>query len=92
MVTGLDGFAAFRLGDWAAAAELLWSARRIVNVFGGSHAQRDVIDWTLTEAALRGGIADMADGLVAERLALRPHSPVNLAFRDRLPKDRARAA
>jgi hypothetical protein len=62
-----------------------------VNVFGGSHAQRDVLDWTLTEAALRGGLSDMAEGLVAERLALRPHSPVNLAFRDRLHAERAAA-
>ncbi|MDG4650385.1 tetratricopeptide repeat protein [Roseibacterium sp. SDUM158017] len=80
----IEGFRAFRRGDHASAAERLWSARHIVNVFGGSHAQRDVIDWTLTEAALRGGLSDMADALVAERRALRPHSPVNLAFRDRL--------
>jgi hypothetical protein len=38
----------------------------------------------LTEAALRGGLAHLADGLVHERLALRPHSPVNLAFKTRL--------
>ena len=65
----IEGFRAFREGDHATAAELLWSARHIVNVFGGSHAQRDVLDWTLTEAALRGGLSDMAAGLVAERLA-----------------------
>jgi hypothetical protein len=62
-----------------------------VNAFGGSHAQRDVIDWTLTEAALRGGPSEMAEALVAERRALRPHSPVNLAFRDRLQQERAAA-
>jgi hypothetical protein len=85
----IEGFRAFRRGDHVRAAERLWSARHIVNAFGGSHAQRDVIDWTLTEAALRGGLSDMADGLVAERLALRPHSPVNLAFRNRLRHARA---
>lgn len=85
------GFAAFRKGDHAAAAEQLWTARHIVNSFGGSHAQRDVIDWTLTEAAMRGGLSEMAEGLVAERLALRRHSPVNLAFRDRLMSERAAA-
>jgi tetratricopeptide (TPR) repeat protein len=87
----IEGVTSFRQGDYATAAERLWSARRIVNVFGGSHAQRDVIDWTLTEAALRGGLSDMAEGLVAERLALRPHSPVNLAFRGRLGGERAAA-
>ncbi len=80
----IEGFRAFRRGDHSKAAERLWTARHIVNAFGGSHAQRDVLDWTLTEAALRGGLSDMAEGLVAERLSLRPHSPVNFAFRDRL--------
>jgi tetratricopeptide (TPR) repeat protein len=87
----VEGFRAFRRGNHGAAAERLWSARHIVNAFGGSHAQRDVIDWTLTEAALRGGLSDMAEALVAERRALRPHSPVNLAFRDRLHQERAAA-
>jgi hypothetical protein len=87
----VEGFLAFRNGDHATAAERLWTARHIVNSFGGSHAQRDVIDWTLTEAALRGGLCDMAEGLVAERLALRPHSPVNLAFHDRIQRLNAAA-
>lgn len=87
----IEGFRAFRRGDHATAAERLWYARHIVDAFGGSHAQRDVIDWTLTEAALRGGLTDMAAALVAERLALRPHSPVNLAFRERLRVERAAA-
>ena len=76
----IEGFVDFRAGHYRDAAERLWSARHIVNQFGGSHAQRDVIDWTLTEAALRGGLTDMAEALASERLALRPHSPVNLAF------------
>lgn len=76
----IEGFAAFRAGRFRDAAERLWSTRHIVGAFGGSHAQRDVIDWTLTEAALRGGLGDMAEALVHERLALRPHSPVNGAF------------
>jgi tetratricopeptide (TPR) repeat protein len=81
--TGLplvEGFAAFHRGDHARAARQLHGARRIANSFGGSHAQRDVIDWTLTEAALRAGDHAMAEALAHERLALRPHSPVNRAF------------
>ena len=38
-------------------AQALYPVRAVVNRFGGSHAQRDVIDWTLTEAAVRGGLA-----------------------------------
>ena len=51
--------------------------RFIANRFGGSHAQRDIIDWTLTEAALRGGLNDLAEAMAHERLALKPHSRVN---------------
>jgi tetratricopeptide (TPR) repeat protein len=79
----IEGFAAFRRGDHRLAVERLLGARQIANLFGGSHAQRDVIDWTLTEAAIRGGLPDVAEGLARERLALRPHSPVNQGFLSR---------
>jgi tetratricopeptide (TPR) repeat protein len=81
--TGADlvaGFAAFWHGEFDRAIDCLWRARPIVNRFGGSHAQRDVIDWTLTEAALRGGRRALAEALAHERLALRPDSGVNRAF------------
>ncbi len=84
--TGLplvEGFAAFWRGDYQTAAEALHRGRFIVNGFGGSHAQRDIIDWTLTEAAVRGGLTDLAEGLANERLALKPHSPVNRSFLNR---------
>ena len=37
------------------AAQLIRPVRSIAHRFGGSHAQRDVIDLTLIEAALRAG-------------------------------------
>lgn len=76
----IEGFSAFRRGDHALAVERLLAARQISNGFGGSHAQRDVIDWTLTEAAIRGRMAGLSEALAQERLAARPHSPVNLGF------------
>lgn len=76
----IEGFSAFHRGDWARAVERLAGARHIANTFGGSHAQRDVIDWTLNEAALRGGLREEALAFARERLALRPHSPVNAGF------------
>ncbi|MGF1610458.1 MAG: tetratricopeptide repeat protein [Kiloniellales bacterium] len=79
----VEGFAAFWRGDYETAVERLHPARFIANRFGGSHAQRDIIDWTLTEAALRGGLKDLAEGLANERLALKPHSPVNRSFLSR---------
>jgi hypothetical protein len=49
---------------------------------GGSHAQRDVIDWTLAEAAVRAGMRDVALSIANERLALRPLSAPNRRFRE----------
>ena len=79
----VEGFVAFWQGDYKQAAEKLYSVRVIANSFGGSHAQRDIIDWTLTEAALRGGHRDLAEALANERLALKPHSLVNRNFLSR---------
>jgi len=73
-------FRAFWRGDYRGCAESLHPARSIVNQFGGSHAQRDVIDWTLTEAAVRGHLTALAEALANERLALKPHSVINRAF------------
>ena len=76
----IEGFIAFHDGDYETAVEKLHGARFIANSFGGSHAQRDVIDWTLVEAAIRSGKRDAAEALAGERLALKPHSPVNRSF------------
>ena len=79
----VEGFTAFWRGDHQSAVEKLHGARFIANRFGGSHAQRDIIDWTLTEAALRGGLKDVAEAMARERLALKPHSPINRSFLSR---------
>ncbi|TCD13475.1 tetratricopeptide repeat protein [Oricola cellulosilytica] len=84
----IEGFAAFWKGDYPTAVDRLHGARFIANSFGGSHAQRDVIDWTLTEAAIRGGLHDQAEAFANERLALKPHSPVNRRFLARAAKGR----
>lgn len=76
----IEGFAAFRRGDHAQAAALLHDVRFVANQQGGSHAQRDIIDWTMTEAALRGGQRDLALSFANERLALKAHSPLNRGF------------
>jgi hypothetical protein len=60
LVASGRGAAAFWRGDYETAVDRLHGARFIANSFGGSHAQRDVIDWTLTEAAVRGGLNDLA--------------------------------
>jgi tetratricopeptide (TPR) repeat protein len=65
---------AFGEGRWERVIELLAPIRRRFQVFGGSHAQRDVLQRTLLEAAIRGGRTDLARALVSERLAVRPSS------------------
>ena len=76
----VNGFAAFWHGDYQTAADTLHPARFIANAFGGSHAQRDVIDWTLGEAAVGAGDRDLAIALANERLALKPFNPLIQAF------------
>ena len=80
----LKGFAAFRRGAYDEAVERLLPIRGKANRFGGSHAQRDIFSWTLAEAALRTGDRSLAEGLVAERLAQKPESRVNLAWDERV--------
>jgi hypothetical protein len=66
------GLVAFDDGRDADAIDELWSTRRVFHHFGGSHAQRDVIERTLLEAAIRGGRTTLARRLIAERLSIRP--------------------
>ncbi len=71
---------AFGEGDHAATTALLRPIRAIAHRFGGSHAQRDVIDLTLIEAALRSGQSALAAALAAERLETRHDSPLAQLF------------
>jgi hypothetical protein len=76
----IEGLTAFHHGAFAAAVDHLLPARAELWQLGGSHAQRDVIDWTLTEAAVRAGMRDIALSLAHERLSLRPRSVPNRRF------------
>ncbi len=71
---------AFGEGRYAVAAELLRAVRSVAHRFGGSHAQRDLLDLTLIEAALRSGQESLAAALSAERIAAKPTSPLARLF------------
>ncbi|WP_192249350.1 tetratricopeptide repeat protein [Mesorhizobium caraganae] len=71
---------AFGEGNYAEAVRLIRPIRSIAHRFGGSHAQRDVIDLTLIEAALRAGDTALARALAAERQLARPDSPLSALF------------
>jgi hypothetical protein len=63
--------------------ESIRPVREIAHRFGGSHAQRDLLDLTLIEAAFRADRSALARALVAERAARRPDSPLTRMFRSR---------
>jgi hypothetical protein len=71
---------AFGDGNYAETVRLIRPIRAIAHRFGGSHAQRDVIDLTLIEAALRSDDQALAKALAAERALARPDSPLSALF------------
>jgi tetratricopeptide (TPR) repeat protein len=65
---------AFGDGDYGATVRLLRPIRSYAHRFGGSHAQRDLLDLTLIEAASRAGQDRLAAALRAERANARPEA------------------
>jgi tetratricopeptide (TPR) repeat protein len=63
---------AFGEGRFGEAADLLRGVRSQSGRFGGSHAQRDLIDLTLIAAARLGGETALERALLAERQNARP--------------------
>ncbi len=66
---------AFGQEAYEEAADQLLELRKHAQAFGGSHAQRDVLNLTLIEAARRGGMDRMLRGLLNERAAEKGTSP-----------------
>ena len=52
----------------------LWPIRRTLATFGGSHAQRDALQRTMLEAAIRAGKFELARAITSERLGVRDTS------------------
>jgi hypothetical protein len=74
---------AFGAGDYADCIRRLRPIRNQAQRFGGSHAQRDLIDLTLIEAALRDGQTALASALTAERMLAKPNHPSARRLRQR---------
>lgn len=71
----LRAMQAFGLGRYDETIDRLMPVRYRAALFGGSHAQRDILHRTLIEAALRTGAKGLAQALANERTALKPHCP-----------------
>jgi tetratricopeptide (TPR) repeat protein len=61
----------FGAGQYEQVVGELLPIRTRIHEFGGSHAQRDAVERTLLEAAIRAGRMDLASALVSERLSVR---------------------
>ena len=83
---------AFKAGRYGEAVEGLRRIKGIAVRFGGSNAQRDLIHWTMTEAALRAGDHATARGFVKQRATLKPGSTQAARMLRRLNPAEVRAA
>jgi hypothetical protein len=82
---------AFGRGDYDETLRLLRPVRNRAGRFGGSHAQRDILDLTMIEAALRAGRMPLARALAQERIAVKPTSPGARMLLDRAEQGSAAA-
>lgn len=67
----------FKDEKYGDCVDQLLPVRYMTHRLGGSYAQRDIIGWTLLEAALRARRYDLALALANERTALKPTSAQN---------------
>jgi hypothetical protein len=74
----------FGRGRYPQVLDELLPIRTRVHEFGGSHAQRDAVERTLLEAAIRAGQTDLALVLVSERLSVREGNTYAWSKRARL--------
>jgi hypothetical protein len=70
------GLRAFGDADYALCIDILSDVRKRAAMFGGSNAQRDILNLTLIEAAIRSGDRATATALVNERRAEKKESPL----------------
>jgi tetratricopeptide (TPR) repeat protein len=80
----MRGVIAYGRARYADAVESLWAVRDTCHRFGGSHAQRDLIDQTLMAAAIGDGQHRLARHLLNERLLAKARSPLTQHWAQRI--------
>lgn len=69
-----QAIAAHRIGDFASVVKLLTSNRYRIRAIGGSNTQRDIFFQLLVDAAVRNKQYALAQALLSEYMARRPHN------------------
>jgi hypothetical protein len=80
----MRGLLALARSDADGAADLIAPVRSTASRFGGSHAQRDLIDQTLMHAAARGGRRSLGRALLNERTMAKPLTPLTRHWMEQL--------
>ena len=80
----MRGVLALAAGRHAEAIALMYPVRAAAHRFGGSHAQRDLIDQTLFAASASGGERRVGRALLNERALMKPRTPLTAHWAQRL--------
>lgn len=80
----LNALERYARADYAAAADQLDRVRPVCARFGGSNAQRDIINWLLIDAARHAGQRERALQLLEERLQSKPAGQLGWRWREAL--------
>jgi hypothetical protein len=87
----MRGMLAFANSRFDEAIEALYPVRALASRFGGSHAQRDLLDQTLLAAATRAADKSVGRALLNERLMGKPVTPLTEYWAGRMGMRRAAA-
>ncbi|KPF49719.1 hypothetical protein IP87_06090 [beta proteobacterium AAP121] len=88
----MRGLLAYARGDADAAVDLIYPVRSGAQRFGGSHAQRDLIDQTLLAAAALGQRRALGRALINERCMAKPVTPLTRHWLEKLSLSEAAQA
>ena len=87
----MRGLLALARGEADNAVELIYPVRAVAQRFGGSHAQRDLIDQTLLAASAQSQRPALGRALIHERCMAKPQTPLTRHWMARLDMTAATA-
>jgi len=80
----IEAIDSFGRGDYDKCVDLVLQFLRHAHIFGGSHAQRDILNLTLMESASRSHNKKLVSTLVRERRRFRPNCPFSLRIEEQV--------